>query len=118
MMWVVIGHTYSTPTEVGVENITSLLDVAKKPFFLILEAGFLSVDMFLALGGFFLAFIMLRHKITAKICGLGIIQRILRICPPYFLTMMFLYSLFLRFGSGPIWSQAEVLTYGCRSMWK
>lgn len=118
MMWVVIGHSFSTPTGIGFVNYQSIFDIAKQPFVLLLQAGEVSVDIFFALGGFFLAFVMLRYPMKAKTCGLGALQRIIRICPAYFLSMMFLYSLFLRLGSGAIWRQADKLTKGCRTMWK
>ena len=104
MMWVVIGHIFSFWLQ-GVENIASIMDFSRKPFFLVIEAGLLAVDVFLCLGGFFLAFVMLRHKITPKICGLGIIQRLLRIWPAYILTMMFYYSLYMRLNHAPFWSR-------------
>ena len=81
----------------------NVLDFATKPFFLIIEAGLLAVDVFLCLGGFFLAFVMLRHRITAKVCGLGILQRALRIWPAYILTMMFYYSLYMSLSQSPSW---------------
>ena len=51
MMWVVFGHCYSFLIA-GAENITSFTSFANKPFFLIVEAGILSVDVFFFLGGF------------------------------------------------------------------
>ena len=103
MMWVVFGHVFSFAIN-GTVNAINTLDFASKPFFLIVEAGIVSVDVFLCLGGFFLAFIMLRTKINLKICGIGILQRALRIWPAYILVMLFYYSLYLRLGSGPSWS--------------
>lgn len=120
MMWVVIGHNYSLLVDpsAGAINITNFKEIANKPFFLILEAGLLSVDVFFALGGFFLAFIMLRNIITLKLCGLAIIQRVLRVWPAYILVMMFEYSLFMRLGSGVVWSKGEFVVELCTSMWK
>ena len=60
MMWVVFGHTYFFYLFIGVENSFSLPDVARHPYFLVVEAGLFSVDVFFMLGGFFLACIMLR----------------------------------------------------------
>jgi len=103
MMWVVIGHTFSFSLNV-IENITSAQYFGNQAYILVLEAGILSVDVFFCLGGFFLAFIMLRTKITPKICGLAILQRALRVWPAFILSMLFFYSLYMRFGSGPNWS--------------
>lgn len=72
----------------------------------------------MALGGFFLAFVMIRQQITLKLCGLGLIQRALRIWPAYIITMMFAGSIFLSMGSGPQWSRGEPVVQGCSSMWK
>ena len=107
LLWVIIGHTFSFSLNVGIENIADLLPVTNHPFFLVIEGGLLAVDIFLCLGGFFLAFVMLRHKITGKVCGLGILHRVLRIWPAYILSMMLYYSLFMRAGSGPFWFKAE-----------
>jgi len=103
MMWVVIGHTFSFSLNV-IENITSAQYFGNQAYILVLEAGILAVDVFFCLGGFFLAFIMLRNKITSKICGLGILQRALRVWPAFILSMLIFYSLYMRFGSGPVWS--------------
>ena len=65
----------------------------------------MSVDVFFFLGGFFLAFIILRNKINLKICSMGILQRALRIWPAYILAMMFFSSLFMQLGHGPLWWQ-------------
>ena len=61
MMWVIIGHSFSLYLNGGVENITDFEVPANKPFFLAIEGGLLAVDIFLCLGGFFLAFVMLRY---------------------------------------------------------
>jgi hypothetical protein len=60
MMWVVIGHSFSFSLSAGTTNISTIMNVASKPFFLLIEAGLLSVDIFFMLGGFFLAFAFLR----------------------------------------------------------
>ena len=70
-----------------------------RPFFLLIIMGLVAVDVFLALGGFFLAFVMMRQKqITAKVCYGGILQRVLRIWPAYIVAMLFYYSLFMLTG--------------------
>lgn len=60
MMWVIIGHTYSFFISAGIINIENLNTVITKPFFLLIESGLISVDIFLTLGGFFLSFVFLR----------------------------------------------------------
>lgn len=62
MMWVIFGHSYTFVIN-KIINFITLNVITNKPFYLIIEAGILSVDVFFSLGGFFLAFIMLRQKI-------------------------------------------------------
>ena len=103
MMWVVIGHVCSFWLSY-IDNLASISHFGNQAFYLIVEAGILAVDVFFCLGGFFLAFIMLRHKINLKICGLGILQRALRVWPAYIVTMLFFYGLYMRMNHGPFWS--------------
>ena len=118
MMWVVIGHVYSDYLISGVENMINITDFANKPFFLVLGAGLLAVDVFFMLGGFFLAFIILRTRMTIWKYILAIPQRALRIWPAYIVAMMFYYSLMMPMGNGPLWVNMQADTYYCDSMWK
>ena len=78
----------------------------KKPFYLVIIMSLASVDIFLALGGFFLALILLKLKqINVKMIFGGILQRALRIWPCYILVMLFYYSLFMLCGSGILWNR-------------
>ncbi len=89
-MWVVFGHYFSFLLSSGIQNTIDIAVPAQKPFFLIVLMGYVSVDIFFALGGFFLAFVVLREKqINAKLCLQGILQRALRIWPAYILAMLF-----------------------------
>jgi peptidoglycan/LPS O-acetylase OafA/YrhL len=117
MMWVVIGHTYEMSI-VGGSNLLDFKAISVKPFLLVLEAGIFSVDIFFSLGGFFLAFILLRNKITGQVCGFGILQRALRIWPAYILAMMFYYSLLPKVGSGIFWGLVQRGTDICSTMWR
>lgn len=60
MMWVVIGHSFSFYLSAGLVNMPDISVILNKPFYLIIEAGLLSVDVFFLLAGFFLAFVYLR----------------------------------------------------------
>lgn len=117
MMWVVIGHVYSNFLA-GIINLGNIQHILNHPFVLIIISGIFSVDVFLALGGFFLAFIMLRNKVTVQLCLMGIVQRVLRIWPAFILTMMFYYSLMERFGSGQFWDKIAMDSGTCKSMWR
>lgn len=113
MMWVIIGHSYSFFIGSGVINSQDLDPIISAPFFLIIESGLISVDIFLMLGGFFLSFVFLREKyIDIKMCLLGVLQRALRIWPAFILAMMFYYSIFMQLGTGITWykAQADVST--------
>lgn len=106
MMWVVMAHCYFFYLfEGGTVNTTNVMVPASKPFFLLVPGALVSVDVFLALGGFFLAFAMLRYKITAKICALGALQRVFRVWPAFILSMLFEYSILMSVGSGILWSK-------------
>lgn len=106
MMWVVIGHSFSFYLSAGLSNRMSMNVVLNKPFYLIIEAGLLSVDVFFLLGGFFLAFVYLRED-NKKIAGIGfgILQRALRIWPAFIICMLFYYSLFMQLGKGILWNR-------------
>ena len=106
MMCVVFSHVFSNSISSSI-NLVNIAEIASQAFYLIVEAGIMAVDVFFCLGGFFLSFIMLRNKINLKICGLGILQRALRIWPAYILAMLFYYTLYMRLGSGPLWSRQE-----------
>jgi peptidoglycan/LPS O-acetylase OafA/YrhL len=117
MMWVVIGHVYSNFLA-GIVNLGNFAHLFSHPFVLIILSGILSVDVFFALGGFFLAFIILRQKIKVKLCLMAVLQRVLRIWPAFILAMMFYYSLAGRFGSGPFWDKLAINSSICQSMWR
>lgn len=119
MMWVVIGHSFSFYLSAGLVNILDITVVLNKPFFLVLEAGLLSVDVFFLLAGFFLAFVYLREtNKTITGIGFGILQRALRIWPAFIICMMFYDSLFMQLGSGIFWSKTYADVSMCRSMWR
>ena len=113
MMWVVLGHVYLFWLQSKVENSANMLTIAKKPFFLIIEAGIISVDVFLSLGGFFLAFIMLRSRVSVWLCLMGIVQRALRVWPAYIFSMIFFYTFYMLTGSGPNWFAQEPMVAYC-----
>ena len=119
MMWVIIGHTYSFFINAGITNISNLNAIITKPFFLLIESGLISVDIFLMLGGFFLSFVFLRQKqINIQLCLLGILQRALRIWPAFILVMMFYDSIFMQLGNGIFWYRAQADVSTCSTMWR
>lgn len=60
MMWVAFGHVFSFFLAGGIENMPNYTYPTQKPFLLLVIMGLIAVDIFFALGGFFLAFVILR----------------------------------------------------------
>lgn len=119
MMWVVIGHSLSFWTT-HVDNIASILDFGNHPVFLVVGAAILSVDTFLALGGFFLAYIFLKSNKPGSLSTilLNILQRALRLWPAYLVAMLLFFSVYMGLDSGPFWYQMQYQTQFCSKMWK
>lgn len=110
MVSVILGHVHhKLITAAGIANTPTYDDAfSKNPFQLVIVITLVAVDVFLSLGGFFLAFVLLKLKsINLKVLFGGILQRVLRIWPCYILTMLFYYSLFMLCGSGMLWSKLE-----------
>ena len=103
MMWVVFGHTFLYLIQIS-KNRFTLEDALSAPFYLLVEGGFLSVDIFFMLSGFFLIFVLMRQKSHNLVLYLmGIFLRILRILPSFILVMLFYFKLFIHTGQGPSW---------------
>ena len=120
MMWVIIGHMYGNLL-MGALNIQSSVEKNsfEKPFFLLIEGGVFAVDVFFFIAGLLLAHVFLRDlsRSLAKY-PLAIIQRMLRLWPSYIFTILIYYSVYVHFGSGPLWGQDEIYTSACGKMWK
>lgn len=88
----------------NVVNVTTLEKQTEKPFFLLVEGGFLAVDVFFWIGGFLVAFSVLRAH-TKKLIKypMAIVHRVLRFWPSYIMTLLIFYSVYLHLGGGPLW---------------
>lgn len=120
MMWVVIGHMFTsmigatTNVSTSVEKLSFL-----KPFFLFIEAGLFSVDVFFFIGGLLVAYVMLKDTTKSDLkYPLAIVQRVLRFWPSYLFTILFYYSFYKHLGSGPNWDTDTWNVQMCDKMWK
>ena len=59
MMWVVLGHLFSNRLQNNV-NIAGINDYVELPYFLFISAAFISVDVFFWMGGFLVAYSIMR----------------------------------------------------------
>lgn len=119
MMWVVLGHTFSFVIG-GAMNIMSIEQFSLlKPFYLLIEAGLFSVDVFFFVGGLLVAYVVLRDSSKSHLKYLvAILQRVLRFWPSYIFAIMFYYAIYLHLGSGPNWGSDEEEVRFCESIWK
>lgn len=107
LIWIVLAHCFTLLIGMGAQNIINILELTSSHFILFIEGAQEAVDMFFGLGGFFAAYSILTKDLTFKKCGIRIINRALRLLPTYILAMLVYYSIFMKFGSGPIWSWIE-----------
>ena len=99
-------------------NIATAGQYLETYFFLFIEGGFLAVDVFFFLGGFFTVYTIFRMKISNKIFPLAILNRYMRLIPVYLITVLIFYSMMMHFGSGPLWvSNLKMVDY-CDGMWR
>lgn len=71
---------------------------------MVIEAGLFAVDTFFFIGGFLVAYSVLRQKMKSKWnYALAIFLRALRLWPAYLMTILIFYSMFIHTNSGPFW---------------
>jgi hypothetical protein len=61
MLCIILGHEYFFHLGIA-SNAPTFNETLQTPFFLIVEAGMLAVDVFLFVGGFFVAYAALKSK--------------------------------------------------------
>ena len=115
MLWVLMGHEYTVPFGY-MANIATAGNYLETYFFLFIEGGFLAVDIFFFLGGFFTVFTLFRMKMNNKIYPLAIINRYLRLVPVYLITVLIFYTGMMHFGSGPLWVSNLKMVDDCDGM--
>lgn len=117
MLWVIIGHEFAFMIQFS-ENVLTISNQLEKSYFLVIEAGVFAVDTFFFIGGFLVAYSLLKQENkTFWKYPLGIVNRWLRLVPAYFAAIMFFYSILIHLGEGPVWSQVEGLTSNCHRLW-
>jgi peptidoglycan/LPS O-acetylase OafA/YrhL len=83
------------------------------------DAGLFSVDVFFYVGGFLVAFVLLRNKPKTNAEYLiAILQRAMRLWPSYLVAIMIFYALYEHTGSGPIWGNDEPIIRRCEHFWQ
>ena len=60
MLWVIFGHTYSFSLNAGVTNFITLQYQTNGWLFLFIQAGYFAVDVFFYIGGFLMAYAVLK----------------------------------------------------------
>lgn len=79
----------------------------------------LAVEVFLFVGGFFVGCTIVKDTSYSIFKVLvGIVNRILRFWPSYFVSIFIFYSIFMHLGSGPYWSSLETQTQLCHHWWR
>ena len=117
MLWVIFGHEYldniTTSAYMGTinEQMSSL-------YFLFVEAGYFSVDTFFFIGGFLVAYSILKDELSVKKYPLAFLNRWLRIVPAYLVAILLFYSVYVHVGSGPRWGNIPAAVQTCGSIWR
>ena len=96
----------------------------KQPFTLFLWACFFSVDVFLYLGGFFVAYTLCNPGTIKKLniksphnILLTLFYRVFRIWPAYIIAVLFYWFISVYIGSGPAYSFYEEGWSECYDLW-
>jgi peptidoglycan/LPS O-acetylase OafA/YrhL len=118
--WVIVGHVCSfrmryTP----IVNIFDLLDVIDKPKFAIVYGAFYAVDTFFWLGGFLVAYLLIKEiKSKGKLNWFMVyFHRFWRIVPLFMFVTCLVWG-FQGYGqAGPLWFQNDDSSVGCAQYW-
>lgn len=88
--------------------------------YLLIEAGVLAVDTFFFVGGFLVAYSILKESKMSTLLRypLAIVNRVFRFLPSYFLAILIYYSVMIHFVTGPFWFQLLDPIRNCQKMWK
>jgi len=118
--WVLVGHVCSYRMRVTpIVNIFDLLDVIEEPKFAIVNGAFYAVDTFFWLGGFLVAYLLVKEvKLKGKLNWFMVyFHRIWRIVP-LFMFVTFLVWTFQGYGQeGPLWFQNDDSSVDCAKYW-
>ncbi|XP_068082889.1 nose resistant to fluoxetine protein 6 [Anabrus simplex] len=118
-LWVIVAHKMLFLTTEPLVNKVMLInfiqDIHKMP----LANCTLNVDTFFVISGFLRGYNMLGELQNGRFKYLSsLVQRYLRLSPPYFIMIGFYASLLMYLGSGPAWNETTgVNSLYCRESW-
>ena len=118
ILWVIFGHEYFFHLAIA-SNAPNFPKVLELPFFLFVEGGMLAVDTFFFVGGFMVAYVLLKDgRFGISKVPVAIFNRMLRFWPSFLLVILLFYGVFLHLGSGPFWPANEPLVQICSHFWR
>lgn len=118
MFWVILSHQYFFNLQVVVNSLTFFSSLLH-PYYLFIQAGMLSVDIFLFLGGFFVASMIVKDKnFTLLKIPYIIFNRLLRFWPSYIVSLLIFCGVLEYLGSGPYWFFINYQTMPCSHWWR
>jgi peptidoglycan/LPS O-acetylase OafA/YrhL len=118
--WVILGHVYAY--RVGsspIANIFDIPDIIDKPKFAIVYGAFYAVDTFFWLGGFLVAYLLIKEiKAKGRLNWFMVyFHRFWRLVP-LFMFVTFLVWAFQGYGQeGPLWFKEDDSSDGCAEYW-
>ena len=118
--WVILGHVYgyrisSSP----IINLQDLPEIIDKPKFAIVYGAFYAVDTFFWMGGFLLAYLLVKEIKAKKRLNWFMVyfHRFWRLVP-LFMFVTFLVWAFQGYGQeGPLWFEEDESSAGCADYW-
>ncbi|XP_046738162.1 nose resistant to fluoxetine protein 6-like [Diprion similis] len=105
MCWVVLGHRFLTSSIRPIVNLFEVYEWSNSWTSLYLEAAPLAVETFFVVGGFLMAYLLLKTMKSGKRINwpLLYLRRYLRLTPSLAVVILFVSFLTNRFGNGPVW---------------
>ena len=119
MVWVVFGHEYIFSIFYVVNTLTMEKNELSGWTALLTEAGFLSVDTFFFVGGFLVAYSVLREKSKTLLkYPLAVLNRYLRFFPSYLMVILIFSAFLMHVVWGPFVGINSKLVKNCDSFWR
>ena len=120
MFWVILGHSYVWPLQLGVDNMRFLTSLGKRFSFQAVLNGTFSVDSFFFLSGVLVAYLTLRQMKRKK----GrfpflhyYVHRYLRLTPTYAFVLFFAWFLTTHIAAGPSFLLVDAFGPACSKYW-
>ncbi|CAG9129006.1 unnamed protein product [Plutella xylostella] len=120
MMWVVLGHSFSTNLIGGVVNPLDTLEWVKQPYSIYVTSAPITVDKFLLLSGILLVYTVagkMGRETLLKNIHLFYLNRLLRLFPILATAVLATASVFHHVADGPQWQLFVRKVYNCRTYW-